>query len=134
MALASAVVLAATFLPWFGLTPSGSAQTLGATILDPGYGGWRVLVPMVAVAAMVVGIANALLRPADRGALAVFVVLRALVVTQAGLVVAALATKAPHTLAQGAGSLVVLRWPAWGAVAASLVALGGSLAGASVRP
>jgi len=118
--------------------PSGSSgvvviQTL--TIFDAGYGGWRIAIPFVALAALVCGIVDALLRGGDRGALLSFVLLRVLVLVQIGLVVAAIVAKTPHgALANPVvDALVSVRWPAWGALAASVVAVGGSLAAAPAK-
>ncbi len=142
VSLASAVVLVATFLPWYDVTPpaSPSGRALSAltgplTILDHGFGGWRFAIPVVALAAVVIGVADALIRAGQRGALLSFVALRMLVLAQLGLVIAAIVARTPYGLGTGSGLtfIVTVRWPVWGALAATVVAAGGSLA-ASGRP
>ena len=140
VSLASAVVLGATFLPWYEVTPpstlSGraiSALTGPLTILDHGFGGWRYAIPIVALLAIVVGVADALIRAGQRGALLSFVVLRIIVLAQLGLVIAAIVARTPDGLGHGMTFVVGVRWPVWGALAAAVVAAGGSLA-SSGRP
>ena len=139
VALGSAAVLVASFLPWLALTPlagaTAGAAPLLATILDPGYGGWRGFLPVAAAVGVVVGVVDAMMRSTDRGALFVFLVVRLQAVAQLGLVVATLAAKMPGPGAPVQGAVAVsLRWPAWGALAAAVVALGASAASASERP
>jgi hypothetical protein len=142
VSLASAVVLVATFLPWYTVTPQHGAAgrvlaslTGQLTILDHGFGGWRFAIPAIALVAVAAGIVDALIRAGQRFALLSFVVVRVLVLAQLGLVIGAMVDRTPKGLDVGSTVrlFVDVRWPVWGALAAAVVALGGSLA-ASGRP
>jgi uncharacterized membrane protein YvlD (DUF360 family) len=130
--LASLVVLLATFLPWYAITPAPRPPLLGSqlTIVDLGYGGWRWAIPAVAVAALVLGVVDALIRPAQRFAVLSFFALRVLVLALLGLVIAAVVVHTPHHVLGVSNAVGTVRWPAWGALAAAVVGFGSSLAAA----
>ena len=63
---ASALLLAACFLPWYLLTSVDSATGIGGqtvSILDAPFGGWRMAIPLVAAVAVVCGILDASSEP-----------------------------------------------------------------------
>jgi hypothetical protein len=133
VSLASAVVVVATFLPWYAvLPPNPQAPTsIGElTLFDTGFGSWRWALPAAALLAVVVGVADALARPTRRGALAVFVALRVIVLVELALVIAAIAARTPHGVGLAAELPATVRWPAWGSLAAAVVGFGASLAAA----
>jgi hypothetical protein len=135
IAAASAVAVIVTFFPWYRYNAiegsSGTARAVlgSASLYAHGYGGWRLLIPLLAILALVLGLGNWLLRPGDRGAVMVFVVLRLVVLALLGLTVAAVFQHAPNGVELGGKVLEsdfeVTVWPA---VAAGVVALGASLA------
>ncbi len=130
---ASALLLAACFLPWYLLTSVDSATGIGGqtvSILDAPFGGWRMAIPLVAAVAVVCGIFDAFLRADAPGAMTSFIALRALVLGELGLVAVALVSRTPHGVAGALGVAASLRWPAWAALGCVVVAVGGSFAAA----
>jgi len=134
VSLASAVVMVATFLPWYSVLPPSpqAATSLGElTIFDMGFGGWRWAVPGLAALGLIAGVIDAAVRPAHRGAVTAFVVLRLLVVAELAVVVLAIAFRTPHGVGAASDLAATIRWPAWGALAAAVVGSGAAVAAAS---
>lgn len=133
-AVAALLVVVSTLLAWYRVSSVAHPDLLRrATVYSPLYRGWYLLVPLVAGAGVVVGVANWLLRPGDTGAVAVFILLRLLGVASVAVTVAAVVVHQPtagHHLGHGPYSVGLL-WPALAAAGAAVVGLLVSLAAGS---
>jgi len=138
----SLLVLVMCFVAWFELRvigttastpPAALNQTFSYTVLSSPYGGWRILLPIVAGLAAVLALVNMFFRSGDRGAVAGFSALRLVALIELGLVIAVLVTRGgfnPHNI-QGVGTtefVVELTAAAWIALGAAAVGAFGSLA------
>jgi hypothetical protein len=135
--MSSLVVLAASFLPWFQLSlsdTSAARSTVALTrqvgIYDPAYSGWHLAIPVACVVTIIIGLMNALLRPAQRGAVFVFALLRISGLLLLLVVLVTLFVKEPHGLGLTSSVTVSVRllWPAYAAAIAAFVGLLSSFA------
>jgi hypothetical protein len=130
-AVAAFVALVACGFSWYHVSalaatnghPYGLAENF--RVVSPAYGSWRIFIPIAALATVIFGLANFFLRPGDRGAVFVFVALRAGTLAVLGLCVAALLLKTPHLATPGllGAPESGLLWPAYVAAAAAAVGL-----------
>jgi hypothetical protein len=136
VALFSAFLLVACFLPYYrvlaiaGVTLSKPATF---TAVDAVFGGWRVVLPLVAVALGVLGVTTSILRVGSRGAVSVLAVLRFAALVQLALWVLVAVDRrvegtGPTARALGADPAIALTWVALAAIAAAAIALAGSFA------
>jgi len=123
------VLLGACFLPYYTVSYGLGAQTT-YTVMDTALGVWRLLLPAVAAATVVVGVANSMLRVGQKGAVGVFYALRFLVLGQLVLWIVPIVVhhlRATSSVAGGAAADVTVGWLAYSGAAVALVALAGSL-------
>lgn len=131
VAVVSALLLPACALTYYnvpGVTRLGKKVTPTYTVIAHAFGSWRVLLPVLAGLAIVVGIVNAFMQVAAPGAVTVFVALRLVVIAQLGLWVLAAVQRTPHGAAFGSGGIVTVTWVAWAAIGIAAVAVLGSFA------
>lgn len=122
-AATSAVVLAAAFLPWY-TTHLPTHPT--ANLFSHGFAGWLIFIPVAAGAGIALGVANALLHPADPGAVPVFVLLRVVILAQVVLVVVSIFVHDTHGEFQHVS--VAAYWASWAAIGAAAAGLLGTAA------
>ena len=134
VAVLSLLLVAACFLPYYRVTVirgSGSSASTTFTVMAHAFGTWRLCFVVVAGLCVITGIVNSALRVGHSGAVAVFFVMRILVVGQLGLWIAAAADRSSK-LALGVPAGVVttttVTWLAIVAIGLALGAVGGSLA------
>jgi hypothetical protein len=123
----SFVALVLTFVPWYKwsvVSQSKGVLTVSRTIFDLGYRGWYLLIPLAAALGVVLGVANALLRAAQKGSVGMYMLMQGLALVTIGLVVAARFLTLSDTVKQAhrVASISYL-WPIYGALAAAVVAL-----------
>jgi len=135
----SLVVLGASMLPWYQIRVIGPGDVGGALnkgftylLYSSTYGGWRVLVPVVAAITVILGLVNMFFRSGDRGAVALFMALRVAALVELGLVIATLVTRTPpHSLSipvsTAVETVVELTVWAWIGLIAAIVAAFSSL-------
>jgi hypothetical protein len=122
------VVFGFAVLPWYRLlssTPGGIELRLYST----GFRGWYLAIPAAAGLGVLLGALNALMRPGEKGSVPLFISMQLLALVTIGLVGAAIFVRHPSALKLAhPGVTVALMWPAWGALAAAVVALCATLA------
>ena len=127
----------ACLLPYYRVIPAGSAGLASPVhyqVVAGAFGSWRAVLPAVAGAGVVIGVANWLMRATTRGAVLVFVTLRLLTLAQLGLwVLVAIDRMTTRGLkADIHGTLispsVTVTWVAWAAIAVAVAAMAGSFA------
>jgi hypothetical protein len=137
VAALSVLLLVACLLPYYRVIPAGSAGLASPVhyqVVAGAFGAWRAVLPAVAGAGVVIGVANWLMRATTRGAVLVFVTLRLLTLAQLGLwVLVAIDRMTTRGLkAEIHGTLVspsvTVTWVAWAAIAVAVAAMAGSFA------
>lgn len=135
-AAASAAVVFFTFLHWYVVQGTLRSSHLMAersmTVYSATYRSWYVLIPVVAGLGVAVGLANFFLRPGDRGATGVFVLLRVAEIATLVLVLVAFFNDKPPDLSHlhYQAATVQTLWPLYAAAAAAIVGVLASLASA----
>ena len=141
--LASLVVLVCSLQPWYMVRvigPPTSAVPLDKvyhyTLFASSYGGWRVLLPIVAAFAALIGIFDSVLRSGDRGAVGVLLSLQLLTVAELALVIGSIALRTPNLplqlgLPQTVETVVEVTFVAWIALTAAVVAVFSTMASAA---
>lgn len=136
MALFSVFLLVACFLPYYRVTAIGGvalSEPRTFTVVDAVFGGWRIVLPVMAVATLVLGITNSVLRVGSHGAAGIVSLMRLLALIQLGLWVLVAVERrvsgtGPVAASLGANPAVALTWVALATIAAAAVALAGSFA------
>jgi hypothetical protein len=132
----SLLLLLGCTLPYYRVTATGSgvlSSPLLYKVVDSAFGSWRAGIPVLAIAAALVGIVNSLLRVGAPGAVGVLAALRLMALGQLGLWVLVAVAHTPGNTTFGVGALgtsptVSVTWVAWAAVATAAAALAGSFA------
>lgn len=138
----SAFLLVACFLPYYRvLAIAGVTLVKPATFtaVDAVFGGWRVVLPLLAVAAVLLGVTTSVLRVGSRGAVGALAVLRLATLVQLVLWVLVAVDRTVEgtgaaARALGADPAIALTWVALAAIAAAAVALAGSFASMTSTP
>jgi hypothetical protein len=136
VAVFSAFLLIACFIPYYRVGSIAGIplnQPRSFTVVDSVFGGWRIVLPMVAVVALGLGTTNSVLRVGSRGAVGILSLLRFVALIQLGLWILVMvdrqvASSGPVGASLGANPTIALTWVAWAAVAAAVVGLAGSFA------
>jgi hypothetical protein len=143
-ALASLIVLICALQPWYQVRvigPPTAAVPLDKvyhySLFATPYGGWRVLLPLVAAFAVLIGIFDSVLRSGDRGAVGVLLSLQLLTVAELALVIGSVALRTPALplhlgLPQTVETVVEVTVVAWVALGASVVAVFSTMASSAV--
>ena len=138
--VASLVVLVCSLQPWYQVRvigPPTSAVPLDKiyhySLFASSYGGWRVLLPIVAAFAALIGIFDSVLRSGDRGAVGVLLSLQLLTVAELALVIGSIALRTPNLplhlgLPQTVETVVEVTFVAWIALTAAVVAVFSTMA------
>jgi hypothetical protein len=142
VAACSALLLVACFLPYYRVASIAGvplSQPRTFTAMDSVFGGWRAVLPLVAVVALGLGVTNSLLRVGSRGAAGILSLLRFVTLVQLGLWILVMVERhvvgtGPVAASLGAKPTVALTWVAWAAVTAAVVALAGSFASMTNSP
>lgn len=139
VAVFSIFLLVACFLPYYRITAIGGVPLSAPrsfTVVDAIFGGWRAVLPVMAVATLVLGITSSILRVGSHGAVGIVSLLRFLALVQLGLWVLVAVDRqvsgtGPVAASLGANPTVALTWVAWATIAAAAVGLAGSFASMS---
>jgi hypothetical protein len=132
VALLSALLIGACFLPYYRLSLTVGAGTLvfHYKVVDHLFGSWRVFVlPGVAVLCIVLGLFNTAIKPGPRRAVIVFFALRIAVLAQLGLWVFVCVDRTSTVqVPAGAAVTTAVTWVGYVAIGVALAAVGATFA------
>jgi hypothetical protein len=127
-----AVLAMTTILPWYSVTitlSSASVTVQRLHLTDHIFPTWHIAIPILAGVGILLGVANSLLRPTDRGAVTAYVLLRVVGLALVALMIlAAFWVQLPGLHLHTVFAPTVNRlWPCYASIGAGVVGLAGQL-------